>query len=257
MIENNLDIHQAVVLYYLYFTCSSTNSKLEENRLREDGRSWTWVSLKKISEMVPIVGIKSTSAISLRIKTLEDAGFIKTKEVVGKRLYIALEPKIDTLFVQTKGMDESLRGDEGSERLEIRVKPETLRADETISIQDVSDKLTKTPYSPPEGDGEKIFKFWNSLQTAKDVKCFNPRNTTASKKLLPTCRKINPALESVFKKLKAKNYTFDDFHMAVLKYVNDIVNRNPDNDRSDYCSHRFSLYEFMKQSNGFEKFLNK
>ena len=95
---------------------------------------------------------------------------------------------------------------------------------------------------------QEIFNHWNSLPLySKDCK-----NITARSRLLVNCRAITPDIETVFKKLKG--YSKEDFELSIKNYCLDIINRDP---TQDFSKHRFSFYEFFKQSNGFIKFLNK
>ena len=95
---------------------------------------------------------------------------------------------------------------------------------------------------------EEIFNLWNS-QSAFIGSC---KNITAKKRLLPKCREITPDIISAFGKLK--DYKFEDMQLSLKNYIQDIINRSPEN---DYAKHRFSFYEFFKQANGFKKYLNK
>lgn len=92
-------------------------------------------------------------------------------------------------------------------------------------------------------------QFWNSLNQWQELKM--PRNKTVSNKLLPICQKKTEQIEMVWNKLRP---TEEDFKYAVKKYISEIANRTIEN---DYCRHRFSFYEFIKQKNGFVKFLNR
>jgi hypothetical protein len=72
------------------------------------------------------------------------------------------------------------------------------------------------------------------------------------------CRGITESIKTIWKRIR-KNYNTheeysDAMSLAIDNYVKDIHRRNKD---SDYYNHRFSLYEFLKQENWFQKFLNK
>lgn len=94
-----------------------------------------------------------------------------------------------------------------------------------------------------------IRDYWNSYLIPK---VSGYRNLMASK-LLPECRKITPDIEMALSKI-LRTYGQEDIEAAIKNYVADILNRNPEN---DFAKHRFSLFEFLKQSNGFTKFNNK
>lgn len=90
---------------------------------------------------------------------------------------------------------------------------------------------------------------WNE-RTAYPTTSATPRNTTAIK-LLPKCRKENEELVKAWNKI---NPSQEDWELAVKNYIIEIANRDPNN---DYANHRFSLFDFVKQKNGFIKFLNR
>lgn len=78
-----------------------------------------------------------------------------------------------------------------------------------------------------------------------------PFNNTVLKKLLKECVKETESLKLAWKKLSP---TKEDWELAVGAYVRDLAGRNPNN---SYAEHRFSLFEFIKQSNGYITYLNK
>ena len=68
-----------------------------------------------------------------------------------------------------------------------------------------------------------------------------------------------PSLQNSFIKFFQK-WNFKDldefraaWNTALENYFHEIQARNPN---SDYAKHRFSLYEFLTQKNGFERFYN-
>jgi hypothetical protein len=72
------------------------------------------------------------------------------------------------------------------------------------------------------------------------------------------CRGITESIKTIWKRIRKKYQTHDEYSeamsLALDNYVNDIKMRNKE---SNYYNHRFSLYEFLKQENWFQKFLNK
>jgi hypothetical protein len=70
-----------------------------------------------------------------------------------------------------------------------------------------------------------------------------------------SCLRSTIEIEKIFKKLK-KDYSEQDFVYAVTQYGIDITKRADDRDGSNYCGHRFSFRDFLKQANGFMKFVN-
>jgi hypothetical protein len=91
---------------------------------------------------------------------------------------------------------------------------------------------------------------WNSLNVDPNIS----KNTTTKKTLLPVCRKITPDINLAWSKLNKLGYKGEDAATAIDNYVREIRGRDPKN---DYSRHRFSLCEFLKQENGFRKFINR
>jgi hypothetical protein len=69
---------------------------------------------------------------------------------------------------------------------------------------------------------------------------------------LMQCKWTTTSLEQVYKKIRKKN-TAKDIWIAINNYMTDIKNRDK---KDSYSTHRFSLYKFLKQDNGFNNFYN-
>ena len=121
--------------------------------------------------------------------------------------------------------------------------------------QPIPKKPTKAKkiYIPDERIG-KIISEWNK---------YNPNFLTGKKIQNKTCEKefLTPVpLEKNFileKRIKDRLRMFPEisqWERAIKKYAEDIINR-PITD--SYATHRFSLYEFVNQNNGFLRFVNK
>ena len=111
-------------------------------------------------------------------------------------------------------------------------------------------KSIETP-KPPSSSQPAFINEW-----AKQAKVTPGgfRNTTVYQRGLPMCKKITPEIQEAFDKLVKQGRTQEDFDTALRNYMTDIINRDP---KEDYALHRFSLYEFLSQKNGFLKYLNK
>ena len=99
----------------------------------------------------------------------------------------------------------------------------------------------------------KVIEIWNRYPTASILRKGKVPNSTAEKNLLPLATKNFP-LE---KRIKDQLRFFPEitqWERAIKKYVEDVINRQPDN---SYAVHRFSLYDFVNQKNGINKFANK
>lgn len=94
--EKNLDITDCAILDYLIWICLSQDSRVEKQRYK----GYTWVNYKHLIQEMPLLRIKSTSSISVRINKLVKAKLIKTIRKKDNRLFVMLEPKIETLFIK-------------------------------------------------------------------------------------------------------------------------------------------------------------
>jgi len=108
--------------------------------------------------------------------------------------------------------------------------------------------------NPLKGElqGIEIQSFWNKYKSVPNG--IRARNITAEKKLLPECRRWTVDLEEIYKKIKNKGYSEEEIKQSIKNYCNDIINRDP---KTSYSEHRFSIMEFLKQSNGFLNYINK
>jgi len=96
---------------------------------------------------------------------------------------------------------------------------------------------------------EKGLNYWNEKS---NIKMDRIKNTTINSiGLFKKARATTTHMEQAWKKVAP---TEDDWKLALKNYAVEIANRDPSN---DYANHRFSLYEFIKQKNGYIKFLNK
>jgi hypothetical protein len=106
--------------------------------------------------------------------------------------------------------------------------------------------------TPSPSKGELIKEIWNKYKTPpQGVRVLNK---TAVQRLLPECRKWTQDLEKEYKALLKKGYTDQDIELSIKRYCTDIIGRAEQN---GYASHRFSILEFIKQSNGMRNYINK
>lgn len=124
--------------------------------------------------------------------------------------------------------------------------------DNNTSINNTS--INNNPLTPFQGElqGIEIQSFWNKYKSVPNG--IRARNITAEKKLLPECKRWTVDLEEIYKKIKNKGYSEEEIKQAIKNYCNDIINRDP---KTSYSEHRFSIMEFLKQSNGFLNYINK
>lgn len=97
---SKLDLVDSSILDWLMIMCNSKNENIESKRL--DGM--TWIDYGTLLQDMPMLRIKSTSSLTPRFKKLQEEGYIKTKTIREgsvTKIYVSLEPKIDSLFVST------------------------------------------------------------------------------------------------------------------------------------------------------------
>lgn len=96
--NTKLDLIEAAILEYLYHYCSSVSPKIEKQRLVDDSGVWTWIDLKQLAKDMPLLRINNSTALSRRIPQIREAGFINYKHGLGKKLFVKLTPKCDSLY---------------------------------------------------------------------------------------------------------------------------------------------------------------
>lgn len=92
--KTGLDVIDGAILDYLNVICSSKNKKVVGKRID----NMTWVDYTSLMEEMPMLRIKSKSAISRRIKRIERAGFIITKLIGHQKMYFDTTEKTEKLF---------------------------------------------------------------------------------------------------------------------------------------------------------------
>jgi hypothetical protein len=105
----NLDIIDAVLLYYLRDICNSRSKSLL--RKSKDGKEFTWVAYKHILEQVPSLRITSKEGIRKRFLKLVKLGLFEYFVEDGK-LFVAPTELLDILVFAraNKGVNYSLQG---------------------------------------------------------------------------------------------------------------------------------------------------
>jgi DNA-binding MarR family transcriptional regulator len=98
-LKSKINLEEAVLLDYLYWLCTSPSEEVENMRIEKDGKRYTWFDYGYYLKETPILRGKTKATITPKIKHLEEEEFIKTfiDEKTGRK-YIALLPKVDTLF---------------------------------------------------------------------------------------------------------------------------------------------------------------
>ena len=94
--KTNLDLVDCAILDYIRIMCASQNDKIIKKRI--DG--YTWISYSRIMEDMPLLRIKSKGAISKRIKSIKEAGFIDVK-TKNQMIHVKPTAKMDMLEFET------------------------------------------------------------------------------------------------------------------------------------------------------------
>lgn len=99
--KTNLDLVEGAILDYVYFYCNSLNKKIDSQRIKDEFGTWTWINYQTLLKDMPLLRIKSSGALTPRIKSIEDAGYIETRREGNQKLFIRLTDKTDELFIET------------------------------------------------------------------------------------------------------------------------------------------------------------
>lgn len=98
--NTTLDLIDCAILDYLLIFCNSQNSKIAKHRFVENDIVWTWVNFQNLLEDMPLLRIKSKSALSMRIDKLVEEGFIEKLQGEDFRLYVHLLPKAESIVLE-------------------------------------------------------------------------------------------------------------------------------------------------------------
>lgn len=97
--ESGLDLIDCAILDWLIIICNSKNQAIQDKRMS----GLTWVDYKTLLKDMPLLKIKSPSALTPRFKKIEKSGYIKCqtkREGSVTKMYVSLEKKIDSLFIE-------------------------------------------------------------------------------------------------------------------------------------------------------------
>jgi len=100
--KSTLNLIDCAILDWVITICSSKNDSIEEKRIE----GMTWIDYNTIISDMPLLRIKSKSALTPRFKRIENEGYIKTKMVgtgSAQKMFVSLTEKIDSLFIETNG----------------------------------------------------------------------------------------------------------------------------------------------------------
>jgi len=98
--DTNLDLKDAAILDFLVIMYGVDNPKIKKLTIEEKGKTKTyvWINFNHLIKEMPLLRIKQKASISLRVKKIEDAGFIKTFLTPDRTMYYRLTKKVNELF---------------------------------------------------------------------------------------------------------------------------------------------------------------
>jgi len=154
--ETNLDIVDSAILDFLVFFCNSKSPKIEKQRVGE----WTWINYAELLRQMPLLRIKSKGAITPRIKKIEEAGYVSTKQV-GRKLFIIMNDKVDELFTK---MNDTVHNDERSSN-SLSLDRSRKRTNKEIYKDNKDKELAKQGFAG--SDINELLKLFEELNPAK------------------------------------------------------------------------------------------
>jgi DNA-binding MarR family transcriptional regulator len=96
--ECGITLEEAVLLDYLFWLTTSPSEEVEQMRIERDGKKYTWFDYGFYIKETPILGGKSKSRITPKIKKLEEEELIETVHGDNFRVYVRLLPRADSAF---------------------------------------------------------------------------------------------------------------------------------------------------------------
>ena len=98
LVKNGLDLTDALLLNYIYISCSSPSMKKTHD---EEDQPYVWLQHKKILEDIPIIGI-GEDMLKKRLHKLNEAGFIKSviksSDTRGRKTYYTITVKCEDML---------------------------------------------------------------------------------------------------------------------------------------------------------------
>ena len=154
--ETGLDLVDAALLDFLANLHASNSQAISNNRIKDAGATMTWVSYSEIIKQMPMLGIKTKSTISARIKKLEDAGMIQTITKEQRTYYCMGSAYQDTQFrdqpfAQTNSTVRDNERDRSHKRTDNNIKDNnTIDNNNTnvLGFADEDDELTQNLTKP-------------------------------------------------------------------------------------------------------------
>lgn len=169
--DTTLDMLDAAILQYIILICLSVAPSIEKGR--KNGH--TWLNYSHLMNEMPLLRIKTSHSIGPRIHKIEENGFITTQKI-GKRLYVKLTDKIDTLFSDKKqsSIVQTIDIDRTNDRSSIV---------QTIESLEYNNPNTIIPAKPDSGIIE---------DSGRDIEIVRAKKIT---EIIDAFRKVNPMIK--------------------------------------------------------------
>jgi len=220
-------------------TVSPTNIYLAEKYKWSIETTKVAISLAKKSQFITTTGYGKSRCLEFNVSFLKG----KMAEIYQKKI----KPKLDFSDVVPNTLPNTLPNTFSNKNTSLEPQTAVFEGDNNNSNNNSNNNNPLTPFQ-----GEPIKELWNKYKTPpQGVRVLNK---TAVQRLLPECRKWTQDLEKEYKALLKKGYTDQDIELSIKRYCTDIIGRAEQN---GYASHRFSILEFIKQSNGMRNYINK
>jgi len=92
-LKTKLDFKDLSILDYIIDICTSQNKYIINKRIN----GFTWIDYENLMQSLPLLGIKTKSSITPRIKKIEQSGFIKIIKKQHQTIFVKLTEKVDKL----------------------------------------------------------------------------------------------------------------------------------------------------------------
>lgn len=229
-------VEKAILLFNLRFWL--TKNKANKTNIH-DGYYWTYNSREAFAELFPYMNPRT---IGRYMQELEEQGIVKSGKY-NKTAWDRTKWYTIPSEFYVNPPDKMANGEHKNDH---------------CSITDITTDINLKEEKPKNAGvklAQEILEFWNARNKLSEENKQKewPNDISVLHQLLPKTKKLTPAIIQVFGRLKG--YDVEDFKLAIQQYCYDICMRVPNG--GTYHNHRFTMFEFFKQKNGFEKFINK
>lgn len=245
-IATEYGVNEAIIIHNLAFWIK--RNKANDNNYI-NGRYWTYNSVKAFTELFPYWSsdqIRRTLQRLIREKVIISANHNTNKYNQTKWYSITAKSILRMYKIDLAESQNEI----GESQKSITDSNTDTKHSSSFSVSEKEAKSKKEGYTYENG-----IEVWNRLVLWNNKKVpierIRNKDSISSRGLLTKCTGVTESLRIEWNKKKINE---EAWKLAINKYIGEIVNRDPTN---DYCNHRFSMFEFVKQKNGYLKFVNK